>query len=1032
MNKAQIRRLTAILCTLFLLLGALPSACAAPETDAYALVTGATGVPDAPDVLYAVASGGTVALNPDDFRSFFYAHCQNDTFRYVTFQPDTSLKASNGVLYHSYQTEYEVALTRNALSQFRFYDRSNLYGSYPIEGLSFVANRQAESGAVNMTFTAAGDSETCEGKLRIAVQSAPVIAAPGSSAVVDLTWHVTAGEKLPFERKDFFAFFKDRASSDDSFRYLTFQPDSSYNADNGSIYYDFEGKNQKQFSSDMLKDTDFYYSSSRYGAYPISGMTFVAANEGGGNLVRLPFSVFGRTERYSGTLVIQIDWAKSGGVAPAPPSYGPPAPSNADQTPATSTDAPAVETPADNASANVPANPDTSANTPANDDTPSNPETPADNQAPEITYTVRAGERAAFRVSDFSALAKEKLKGTFRYVTFNARDTLSAESGLICADVGGVEEVTFTNSTVDDYRFYAESDRYGDYALNSVYFMAPANAPAHTVLVECTLHSSTAPTAMILMSIQVQAADAVDTGDTVAPAPADSGNTAAPVPADSGDTVASRPTDSGNTAAPIPADSGDTVAPRPTDNGNTAEPAPADGGDTVAPAPTNTPTDTTEPGAPVNPEKPEPLNITEPFNGTPVPGGNILYATTWNAPLRLVSDDFDRFFRKVFPGGTFSHAAITTLPQNGRMFYDYYASSPFGDVDKLELMTENLSYMNFYFSPAYNDRYSLAELTYIPGAEKNICDTLSFAATGLDSDGNIVQCTGDVLISVTKALITDVYGAIPKGRTVTFPASNLESNVKDGTGANMNGFRFLQFPDVSIGSIIFGEDGQVSDSAQIYHWTNIEPKISALRFVPAPDYTGSVDIPYLVVDSDGNGVGIGHFTLGVISTLKRFKDVTADVWCYKYVTELAADGVIGGYGDDTYRPNISVTWGAALKLIMLAAGYDEQPGSSITPFQGYLDKAIEDHLLPREVDLWEPVTRLEVAELTAAAMKLDTVHLSSVQPFSDTDNPSVQALNAAGIINGYYNEGESTFRPGGTLNRGQVSAIVWRMRNYQA
>ena len=654
---------------------------------------------------------------------------------------------------------------------------------------------------------------------------------------------------------------------------------------------------------------------------------------------------------------------------------------------------------------------------------------------------MRAGESVEFSRYDFSVPAQEKLKGTFRYVTFEARDTLSEENGLICADVGGIEEVTFTNSTIDDYRFYAESDRYGDYALDSLSFRAPVTAPAHTVLLECTLHSSTGDTAVILMSIQVQAADPSQNAPGQLPdiddAPTesgsvDNGNTPAPVPADSGDTTATVPTDSGNTTAPAPDDGGDTTATAPKDNGNTTAPAPDDGGDTTAPNPDNAPTDTTEPGTPVEPDKPEPLNITEPFHGTPMAAGNILYATTWNTPLRLVSDDFDRFFRKAFPGGTFSHATLSTLPQNGKVFYDYYASSPFGDADKLQLLTENLSYMNFYFSPAYNDRYSLAELTYVPEGEKNLCETFSFAATGLDSDGNIAQCTGDVLISVTKALIADVYGAVPKGRTVTFPASNLESNVKDGTGQNMNGFRLLKLPDASVGSILFGENGPSAELSQIYHWTNIEPKISALRFAPDGNYIGSVDIPYLVVDSDGNPVGIGHFTLGVINTLKRFKDVTSGVWCYKYVTELADAGVVGGYGDDTYRPDISVTWGAALKLIMLAAGYDEQPGNSITPFQGYLDKALEDRLLPREVDLWEPVTRLEVAELAAAAMKLDTVHLSSVQPFSDTDNASVQALNAAGIINGYYNEGESTFRPGGTLNRGQVAAIVWRMRNYQA
>ena len=42
-----------------------------------------------------------------------------------------------------------------------------------------------------------------------------------------------------------------------------------------------------------------------------------------------------------------------------------------------------------------------------------------------------------------------------------------------------------------------------------------------------------------------------------------------------------------------------------------------------------------------------------------------------------------------------------------------------------------------------------------------------------------------------------------------------------------------------------------------------------------------------------------------------------------------------------------------------------------------------------------------------------------------------RALNAAGIVEGYFSAGTSTYKPNNTLTRGQVSAIVWRMRNYQ-
>ena len=115
---------------------------------------------------------------------------------------------------------------------------------------------------------------------------------------------------------------------------------------------------------------------------------------------------------------------------------------------------------------------------------------------------------------------------------------------------------------------------------------------------------------------------------------------------------------------------------------------------------------------------------------------------------------------------------------------------------------------------------------------------------------------------------------------------------------------------------------------------------------------------------------------------------------------------------------------------MLAAGYPEQAKTGTHVFSGYLSRAQADGLVSGNVDLSKPITRLQVSQLAAKALKLDIYNLSSVKPFTDTTDPYVQALNAAGIVEGYFANGTSTFKPNNTLTRGQVSAIVWRMRNY--
>ena len=150
------------------------------------------------------------------------------------------------------------------------------------------------------------------------------------------------------------------------------------------------------------------------------------------------------------------------------------------------------------------------------------------------------------------------------------------------------------------------------------------------------------------------------------------------------------------------------------------------------------------------------------------------------------------------------------------------------------------------------------------------------------------------------------------------------------------------------------------------------------------------------------------------------------------VPELADGKVIDGYADGSFKHNNTITYGAALKLIMLAAGYPEQKPTGANAFSGYLTKARAEGIVTRSnVELNKPITRLQVARLAAGAMKLDKTNLSSVKPFTDTDDPSVQALNAAGIVEGYFSGGTSVYKPNNTLTRGQVSAIVWRMRNYQ-
>ena len=159
-----------------------------------------------------------------------------------------------------------------------------------------------------------------------------------------------------------------------------------------------------------------------------------------------------------------------------------------------------------------------------------------------------------------------------------------------------------------------------------------------------------------------------------------------------------------------------------------------------------------------------------------------------------------------------------------------------------------------------------------------------------------------------------------------------------------------------------------------------------------------------------------------------FSDAREGDWFYSYVSALSAEGVINGYPDGSFRPQGSVTLAEALKLILLASGYEEQAPEGGHWAGGYLRFAQEKGFLdPADAGSPDgPITRLLVARIAAAALNLpdDT----TVSPFVDTVDGAVLALYSAGIVEGSYVNNIPVFKPGDGLTRAEVSAIVWRIR----
>ena len=410
---------------------------------------------------------------------------------------------------------------------------------------------------------------------------------------------------------------------------------------------------------------------------------------------------------------------------------------------------------------------------------------------------------------------------------------------------------------------------------------------------------------------------------------------------------------------------------------------------------------------------------------------NVLYTTTSGTNVQLKATDFARFYESAVPNSTLKSVKLLAVPSAGGLYYNYYGKSAYGTAARLQLTASNCTGLTLYSSPSDTTDYSLTELTYVPASTAtNYTASIPFTATGTGNH----SVSGLVMISVTSKAVPEVYGVTPKNTAVSFPAPAISSAVKSGTSATLAEIQLLELPASKVGTVYVGTGtSRKANISDLYGVSGSTWTISQLRFVPATGYTGNVKIPYLAYDTNGKAIGVGTFSLGIVSKQVSFRDVSSSTWCYKYVAELSDAGVISGYTDGTFKPNNTITYGAALKLIMLAAGYSEQaPTVKGSTFSGYLDKARAEGIITRSnVNLSGPITRLQVAQLAAGAMKLDLDNLSSVAPFTDTTDKSVQALNEAGIVEGYFSNGTSTYKPGNTLTRGQVSAIVWRMQNYQ-
>ena len=813
----------------------------------------------------------------------------------------------------------------------------------------------------------------------------PAVSAKSSA---DLTYEVDKGDSVSFKEREFRDLYRSEYSGDPSYVVFTDYSDlDDYGYLTAVNYYD----KTVSLSESDLRNTWFYYDSHdvpKNMDYALDGLTFEANRRADSGTLRLKFEIYdadGKNYVY-GTMDIKV-----GGGSGS--SKG------------------------------------------------------------DITYTVKPGEEVTFDDEDFvNAYDNACGSGTMKYVVFEKPSSDYSNAGTVYSRYGKRNATSFTRSELDDYKFYYGDSDYGDYDLDELSFVADKSF-SDSIEIAFTAYGgrgskendSVSGTLKITSSKSASSSKGditytVKAGEEVAFDDADFEK----IYENSRCTGSlkyvefSRPDSAFNNAGTLYSRYGkrnETAFTRSSLSSNKFYYGDSDYGDYdldelsfvadksfsgsmelsfTAYGGTGTRTNQNVTGTLVI--------ATGTSAGVSRYVGNIRYNTTPSTALQINANDIARLFRKYTSGEALQYLTLTSVPATGSLYYNYYNTSKYGSA-QMPLTASTAGNVVFSYSPASASEYDLSELTYIPSGS-NYCTSLGF--TGYSSNGTTVSAT--ILISVTASPVSEVYSVTTKGTSVNFPANSVYSAVASATGFGLSSIQLLELPASKAGVLYSGS--YAADVTTAYSYGDGTGSMSQLRFIPNSGFTGSVSIPYVALNSSGTAIGSGVVSIGVVDSVKKFTDISTSTWCYKYVTKLASANVISGYSNGTFQEKNTITYGAALKLIMLAAGYSEQaPTVKGSTFSGYLAKAKADGLVSGNPKLNGPITRLQIAQIAAKALKLSTTGLPSKKPFTDTNDVYVQALNAAGIIEGYFSNGTSTYKPNNTLTRGQVSAIVWRMKN---
>lgn len=387
----------------------------------------------------------------------------------------------------------------------------------------------------------------------------------------------------------------------------------------------------------------------------------------------------------------------------------------------------------------------------------------------------------------------------------------------------------------------------------------------------------------------------------------------------------------------------------------------------------------------------------------------------------LDADDFDEVYRQATGKNTKNPSytiKLLDLPTYGTLYSNYSVNKRTGVVSGTEITSKNLNSLSF-------TRTTIEKVAYVPGKSAN--DTVHYAVYS----GGTLLYIGTIEFGGSSA-VTVTYSCTSNG--VTFSAVNFYSG-----NATMMTATYLVFGTPSSGTLYTDTAAKTRATTSTkfaYYATTGYQNLNNATYKPVAGYSGLVEIPFTAYNASGAKVATGTVQITVTATTTvTFSDVKSNAWYYTYVTNLASAGIVAGYENGTFRPDNSVTYAEALKLIMMAAGYSDLSvsGGGSTWATGFLTRAQADGLVTGTVNLDAAITRDAFVTIACKALKIQASTAAS--PFKDSTNGYATALyntyaNGERIIAGSLDNGVIRFRPTSSISRGEVSKIIYLMYSY--